>query len=167
MIKLIAYQKIGSMILCSLIFLCLCACQNPTYYPPNEDYTLEEVQQLFFDNQEAFAEVAQILLDNDDAYKNREPESESRLFLWGSAERYKRYYSEQEYETLDAFFQTFRPYAVERGYDYVYFTFYCTISNEVKGVSVLYFDEYTAYAMYSQYGLVDLGGDWYFLNRNH
>ena len=131
-------KRMVAVVLCGFM-VCLCACQQTKYYPPKTDYTPEEVQQLFAEHQEAFDEVAQILLRNDEAYAHRDPEGVSRLFLLSSEKRYRRYFSEQDYAAIDDFFRVFRPYSLERGADYVVVTFYCTISRETKGVSVRYF----------------------------
>ena len=90
------------------MLLFVCACQTHTYYPPNIECTSEDILQTFFDNKEVFINVANILLENDDAYENRIPSDSAKLFLGSSTfEKYKTYYSNNDYNQLESFFQSF------------------------------------------------------------
>ena len=109
-------RKIVIFMLISLtVFICI-SCGTNEEHMINKNtkyYSVDELKEVFFNNNEGFSEMVQILLDNDDFYKEKEArdgDGDARLI----AAQDSKYFTDEEWEKIKKFFQDIQPLDITR-----------------------------------------------------
>ncbi|EHI97933.1 hypothetical protein CDLVIII_1232 [Clostridium sp. DL-VIII] len=114
-------------------------------------YTKDEALNMFDDERKEFDEIAKILLSNESFWQNvkdKETGTVADMYFLDGEE--KKYFSKEEWDKINKFFNNTRPYSISRRGDSVIIFDYRT-SDKQKNIGIYYFSNaQTDRAYYSQ-----------------
>lgn len=147
--------------LCIAIVLSACTNDSNSTYSPNVYDDPTSLKKAYSDNQEDFLDVALLLKDSklfDYLYKI------DRKSIFGpSIPKSEEYFTENEYQQLCRFLDSYRPYEIGKRNGYLFFVFFCINENvviyytEEDGESLEYLLAYIG----QDYNVVMLKQNWY------
>jgi len=130
-------------------------------------YSKEEVEQMFDENRQLFAEVAEIIFSSElIAIDENKIEPRFEIFIH-DINKIERYYTPDECDIIRNFFKQFKPYEIQRRMNDT-MSFFFDSKSRNESISIRYFETDQDFSRLTQNNTetIDKGDGWYICVRS-